>query len=167
MPCQVKAVASQLEGVHRPLIMGSCSPEWLSQQLDNGKGILLLDCRPPNDYNMSHIQGAIHVVIPTLMQRRLKKGNLTVSSVISCAEGKEKFDSQWRKETVVVYDECTSDINSNTTSVVSLLLRKLKEDGCRVFLLQGRVFYPFPHSSQPHSIIPLILCNITHTYVLH
>lgn len=118
-------------------MMGSRPSEWLSQQLDNCKDVLLLDCRPPNDYNVSHIQGAIHVAIPTLLQRRLKKGNLAVSSVISCAEGKEKFDSKWRKEVLIVYDECTSDMNSNSTSVVGLLLKRLQEDGCRVYLLQG------------------------------
>ena len=146
MPCPVGSVQGQFEGLSRPIgqplpaMMGTRPSEWLSQQLDNGKDILLLDCRPPNDYNVSHIQGAIHVAIPTLMQRRLKKGNLAVSSVISCAEGKEKFDSKWRKEVLIVYDECTSDMNSNTTSVVGLLLKRLKEDGCRVYLLQGWSF---------------------------
>ncbi len=116
----------------------SCQTDWLGQQLDNGKELLILDCRSPNDYNTSHIQGAIHVAIPSLMMRRLKKGNLSVCSVINSPESREKFNKKWKTETLVVYDECTSDINANTTSVVSLLMRRLKEDGCRVCLLEGK-----------------------------
>ncbi len=116
----------------------SCQTEWLSQQLDNGKELLILDCRSPNDYNTSHIQGAIHVAIPTLMLRRLKKGNLSVHSVINSTEAKAKFNAEWKTETLVVYDECTSDMNANTTSVVALLMKRLREDGCRVCLLEGK-----------------------------
>jgi dual specificity MAP kinase phosphatase len=115
----------------------SCQAEWLSQQLDNGCELVILDCRSPDDYNASHIQGGIHVAIPTLMMRRRQKGNLSVCSVINSLESKEKFNKSWKTETLVVYDECTSDINANTTSVVSLLTRRLKEDGCRVCLLEG------------------------------
>ena len=142
MPCPEYEITNN----NKNTMSGSCRTEWLSQQLDNGKELLILDCRSPNEYNTSHIQGAIHVAIPTLMLRRLRKGNLSVCSVINCAEAKEKFNAKWKTETLVVYDDCTSDINANTTSVVSLLMRRLREDGCRVCLLEGELhhFSPIP-----------------------
>jgi dual specificity MAP kinase phosphatase len=114
-----------------------CTPQWLGDQLESGSEILVLDCRAPTDYQSLHVQGAIHVAIPTLMLRRLKKGNLSVSSVISCNEGKEKFNSRWKAEPLVVYDDCTTQFTANSTSVISLLMKKLREDGCCVSLLQG------------------------------
>ena len=136
----------------------SVRPEWLSQELDTGTQLLLMDCRAPNDYNASHIVGAIHVAIPSLMLRRLKKGKLTVSSVISGNESRDRFDRHCKTDTVVIYDERTSDLNANSTSVVSLLIRKLREDGCQVYLLEGRSISPVhtlaraPHYARPFSL---------------
>jgi len=48
--------------------------------------VLLLDCRPPADYQAEHIAGAVHLAVPTLMLRRLATGNLPVSSVVSCLQ---------------------------------------------------------------------------------
>ena len=116
---------------------GLCRPEWLSSEMNAGCPILLMDCRSPNEYNVSHIRGSIHVAIPTLMLRRLKKGNLSVASVIGCNESKERFNKKWKSETIVLYDDNTNDLNANPTSIVNLLLRKLREDGCHVCLLEG------------------------------
>ena len=124
-----------------------CSPEWLTQQLENmGTGdsysILVMDCRSPNDFNSSHISGAIHVALPTIMLRRLKNGTLPVASVIKCNDGKEKFKSLYKTGTLVLYDQDSSSTSANTSTVIGLLLKKLKEDGCRVRLLEGN-FYMF------------------------
>ena len=120
----------------------SCGPERLSEQLEDGNPLLLLDCRSAQDYNTSHVVGAIHVAIPSLMLKRLKRGNISVASVISGNESRDRFDRHCKTDTIVVYDECTEDMNINSTGVVSLLIRRLKEDGCRVCLLQGGSLSP-------------------------
>ena len=119
-----------------------CSPEWLAQQLDSTgdkNSILVMDCRSPNDFNTSHLSGAIHVALPTIMLRRLKNGTLPVASVIKCNEGKEKFNSLYKTGTLVLYDQDSSSSSSSSTSTV--MLKKLKEDGCRVKLLEGNCFF--------------------------
>jgi len=78
-----------------------CGVEWLSERLmltsrmtDSGveatdvssAAVLLLDCRPPADYQAEHIAGAVHLAVPTLMLRRLATGSLPVSSVVSCLQ---------------------------------------------------------------------------------
>ncbi len=119
---------------------------WLGRQLQtNQEHVLLLDCRTAMDYNLSHIQTAIHVVIPTLMQKRLKKGNLSVESVIKCNESKQTFHSKWKTETTVVYDECTTDTESDSTCLGALLYKKLQEDGCRARFLRGRSFSTYAY----------------------
>ncbi len=126
-----------------------CSPEWLTEQLqqnpassgsEDSNAILVMDCRSPNDFNSSHISGAIHVALPTIMLRRLKNGTLPVASVIKCNEGKEKFNSLYKTGTLILYDEDSSSTSANPSTVIGLLLKKLKEDGCRVRLLEGKNF---------------------------
>lgn len=117
-----------------------CTPEWLAQQLetldtgDNSNSILVLDCRSPNDFNSSHISGAIHVALPTIMLRRLKNGTLPVASVIK----DEKFSSLYKTGTLVLYDQDSNSTSASSGTVIGLLLKKLKEDGCRVRLLEGK-----------------------------
>ena len=144
-----------------------CSPEWLSQQLEKmGSGdsnsILVVDCRSPNDFNSSHISGAIHVALPTIMLRRLKNGTLPVASVIKCNEGKEKFNSQYKTGTLVLYDQDSSSISANSTTVIGLLLKKLKEDGCRVRLLEGKSLSILRFEAEVHKY-PLLgkICSIS------
>ena len=143
-----------------------CSPEWLSQQLEKmGSGdsnsILVLDCRSPNDFNSSHISGAIHVALPTIMLRRLKNGTLPVASVIKCNEGKEKFNSQYKTGTLVLYDQDSSSISANSTTVIGLLLKKLKEDGCRVRLLEGKSLSILRFEAEVHKYsLSAKFCNI-------
>ena len=115
----------------------TCRPDRLHELLEDGQPLLLLDCRSAMDYNTSHISGAIHVAIPSLMLKRLKKGNISVSSVISGNESRDRFDRLCKTDSIVVYDECTEDVSTTSSGFVSLLIRRLKEDGCRVCLLQG------------------------------
>ena len=118
----------------------TCSPLWLTQRILNSEGLLLLDCRSTEDYQIAHITGAMHVTIPTLMMRRLKKGNLSIASVINSNEGRDRFKSQCRTHPVVCYDGATSDIEGNPTCLVSLLVKKMKEDGCAAYVLEGKNF---------------------------
>ncbi len=129
-----------MQGVGGP----SCTPEWLSQELDSHVGgpgdapLLILDCRGPNDFNMSHIVGAVHVAIPTLMFRRLKNGTLPVASVIKYHEGKDSLDTILKTGTLVLYDQDTSVVTAACTTVIGLLAKKLREEGCKVRILEGK-----------------------------
>ncbi|XP_075039872.1 dual specificity protein phosphatase 7-like [Mixophyes fleayi] len=117
----------------------SRSARWLQETLEaGGSGLLLLDCRPHERYQAAHIEAAVSVTIPSLMLRRLRRGNMSVRSVI--ASDTERFSRRGQADTVLLYDEVTLDWPDNSPaagSVLGLLLHKLREDGCRAFYLRG------------------------------
>ncbi|MGH0142561.1 UNVERIFIED_CONTAM: hypothetical protein FKN15_070492 [Acipenser sinensis] len=120
------------------MMMPSKSVEWLQEELESGESsLLLLDCRSHELFESSHIDTAINLAIPGLMLRRLKKGNLPIRSIIPNNEDKEKFVKRCKTDTVVLYDEATSDWQENgaATSVLGLLLQKLRDDGCEAYYL--------------------------------
>lgn len=122
------------------MMMPSKSVEWLQEELESGESsLLLLDCRSHELFESSHIDTAINLAIPGLMLRRLKKGNLPIRSIIPNNEDKEKFVKRCKTDTVVLYDEATSDWQENgaATSVLGLLLQKLRDDGCEAYYLDG------------------------------
>ncbi|EDO45432.1 predicted protein, partial [Nematostella vectensis] len=107
------------------------SPNWLSEQMRSGNYVLLLDCRPFAEFVRSHIQGAINLTIPSLMLRRMKKGNnFSFTSLISSEEGKEQFNKNLHMATaVVLYDSNTKDIASiGINSVMAVLIKKLADE---------------------------------------
>ncbi|XP_060083321.1 dual specificity protein phosphatase 7-like [Ylistrum balloti] len=113
------------------------SPDGLVDLFGSSESPLLLDCRSQADFTRSHIKGAINITLPSLMLRRLKKGNLKLSCVIQNNEAKDKFNKLWKSRNVVLYDDCSTDPNSNPSSIVELLLRKLKQDGAKTSILTG------------------------------
>ncbi|KAG8436095.1 hypothetical protein GDO86_007267 [Hymenochirus boettgeri] len=119
----------------------SKSAEWLRGELESERGssLLLLDCRPHDRYQASHISAAISLTVPGLMLRRLRKGNLSVRSVIPNDRDKERFARRCGADTVLLYDEATTDWQENGSpgTVLGLLLHKLREDGCRAHYLKG------------------------------
>lgn len=124
----------------RVMIMSSKSAEWLQEELENGAtALLLLDCRAHELYESSHIESAINLAIPGLMLRRLKKGNLPIRSIIPNNEDKEKFVKRCKTDMVVLYDEAASERQESGlgSSVLGLLLHKLRDDGCKAFYLEG------------------------------
>ncbi|XP_063282721.1 dual specificity protein phosphatase 7 [Pelobates fuscus] len=122
------------------MAMPSKSARWLQEELlSGGRSLLLLDCRPQERYQVSHIEMAISVTIPSLMLRRLKKGNLSIRSVIPNDRDKERFARRCPADTVLLYDEATLDWQEKhvSGSVLGLLLHKLREDGCQAYYLRG------------------------------
>lgn len=119
------------------------SAEWLQEELESGGGrsLLLLDCRPHELFESSHIETAINLAIPGLMLRRLKKGNLPIRSIIPNHEDKERFVKRCKADTVLLYDEATADWQDGgaATSVLGLLLQKLRDDGCKAYYLKGEL----------------------------
>ncbi|XP_061743980.1 dual specificity protein phosphatase 7 [Nerophis ophidion] len=152
----------------------SKSAEWLQEELVSGAAaqLLLLDCRPHELYESSHIEAAINVAIPGLMLRRLKKGNLPIRSIIPNNEDKEKFVKRCKTDVVLLYDEAAAERQESGlgSSVLGLLLQKLRDDGCKAFYLEGG-FHKFqsefpehcetnldcscPSSSPPSSVLGL------------
>lgn len=119
----------------------SKSVAWLNEQLEMGNDrLLLMDCRPQELYESSHIESAINVAIPGIMLRRLQKGNLPLRALVaSSEEDRERFARRCGTDTVVLYDEHSRDWNENTggESVLGLLLKRLKDEGCKAFYLEG------------------------------
>ncbi|KAM9672199.1 dual specificity protein phosphatase 6 isoform 2-T2 [Trichechus inunguis] len=112
---------------------------WVNEQLELGnERLLLMDCRAQELYESSHIESAINVAIPGIMLRRLQKGNLPVRALFTRGEDRDRFIRRCGTDTVVLYDESSSDWNENTggESVLGLLLKKLKDEGCRAFYLE-------------------------------
>lgn len=133
------------------MMMSSKSVEWLQEELETGaSSLLLLDCRPHELYESSHIESAINLAIPGLMLRRLKKGNLPIRSIIPNNEDKEKFVKRCKTDVVVLYDEATSERQENGlgSSVLGLLLQKLRDDGCKAYYLEGKI--QTEHSAGKH-----------------
>jgi len=115
---------------------------WLREQLlDGGRRdrLLLMDCRPQEMFESSHVAAAISVSIPGLMLRRLKRGNLPVKSLLASGEDRERFCRRCRTDAVVLYDESSRDWNENVDggSVLGLLLRRMKDEGYRAYYLEG------------------------------
>uniref|UniRef100_A0A8C4TKH8 Dual specificity phosphatase 7 n=1 Tax=Erpetoichthys calabaricus TaxID=27687 RepID=A0A8C4TKH8_ERPCA len=120
-------------------MMPNKSVEWLQEELQSGGGaLLLLDCRTHELYESSHIETAINLAIPGLMLRRFKKGNLPIRSIIPNNEDKEKFVKRCKTDTVLLYDEATSEWPESgaNSSVLGLLLQRLRDDGCKAYYLQ-------------------------------
>lgn len=127
----------------KKLMARGASVSWLSDQLRNRNYILLLDCRPFAEFARSHVQGAINLTIPSLMLRRLKKGNsFSITSLITSEEGKEQFNKNLPLASgIVLYDSSTKDISSvGLNSALGVVIRKLSEDcsSTTVRLLEGK-----------------------------
>ncbi|CDQ66915.1 unnamed protein product [Oncorhynchus mykiss] len=114
--------------------------EWLQKQLQTRKDCLLvMDCRALELYESSHVETAINVAIPSLMLRRLKKGNLPIKCLLSNGEDRERFARRCKTDTIVLYDEYSREWNENVDggSVLGLLLKKMKDEGYKAFYLEG------------------------------
>lgn len=114
--------------------------EWLQEHLKTRKDCLLvMDCRAQELYESSHVETAINVAIPSLMLRRLKKGNLPIKCLLSNGEDRERFARRCKTDTIVLYDEYSREWNENVDggSVLGLLLKKMKDEGYKAFYLEG------------------------------
>lgn len=137
------------------------SAEWLQEELEvrGGASLLLLDCRPHELFESSHIETAINLAIPGLMLRRLRKGNLPIRSIIPNHADKERFATRCKAATVLLYDEATAEWQPEPgapASVLGLLLQKLRDDGCQAYYLQGegRTETPYGIGAPRDSLTP-------------
>jgi len=136
----------------------TCTGQWLCDQLsatspaaDGGvsSGLLVLDCRSVDEYTTSHVAGSLPVVVPSIMLRRLRNGSVSVAAVLSSSTARAVFSDRCRTSHVVLYDatgESVGDFvrspcDGGGDSVVQVLMKRLKTDGCRVRYLLGNLGY--------------------------
>ncbi|XP_069499295.1 dual specificity protein phosphatase 7 [Ambystoma mexicanum] len=150
------------------------TPEWLSEELVSGGGasLLLLDCRPHELYEAAHIEAAVHLALPGLLLRRLRRGRLPLRALLPGSEDQERLAQRCRAHTVLLYDQASEHCPEGGTqgSVLGLLLHRLREDGCAAYYLKGgfnqfQLDYPehcessldgsCPSSSPPASVMGL------------
>ncbi|KAM6151633.1 dual specificity protein phosphatase 9 [Rhynchocyon petersi] len=118
---------------------------WLSQELSTPlPKLMVLDCRSRSRYEAVRIAGALNVALPALLQRRLRKGSLSVRTLLP------KPPLQLvQPTTVILYDQGSEPQVGgaeavvepaeewNPESVLVLLLQKLREEGFMAYYLQG------------------------------
>lgn len=112
-------------------------PDWVAARVrEPADSLLLLDCRPPDQFGRSRLRGALGVSLPAslLVLRRLSNGKLCVSSVLREARQREAFEACYRRLPVVLYDADGSYADAQVTGV---LVQRLRQDGCQVYCLQG------------------------------
>uniref|UniRef100_A0A182W9A4 Rhodanese domain-containing protein n=1 Tax=Anopheles minimus TaxID=112268 RepID=A0A182W9A4_9DIPT len=133
------------------------------------KHFIILDCRSSHEYTESHIRTAVNFSIPSIMLRRFAAGKIDITSTIKCRDLKERILSCYKESTFVLYNNsnepvgdgggredlalltgggCSgliSTVGSTTATAggndttINVLHRKLKQDGCRVVCLEGKL----------------------------
>ncbi|KAH8244080.1 hypothetical protein KR038_000441 [Drosophila bunnanda] len=127
----------------------SCNKEWLQSQLRSldAKDLILLDCRGSHEYSESHIRGAVNLCIPSIVLRRLANGKIDLASTIKSPDLKERIQTGYKLCLFILYNgEGVPGQNPEIAgagafavamdSIISILHRRLKQDGCRVVALQ-------------------------------
>ncbi|XP_001973300.3 dual specificity protein phosphatase Mpk3 [Drosophila erecta] len=127
----------------------TCSKEWLQSQLRSldSKEIILLDCRGSHEYSESHIRGAVNLCIPSIVLRRLALGKIDLASTIKSPELKQRIQSGYKLCWFILYNgegvpgpnqeiAGAGSLSIAMDSIISILHRRLKQDGCRVVALQ-------------------------------
>ena len=99
---------------------------------------VLLDCRPFILYNVNHVRGAINVnCSDRFNRRRLQLGKATLADLATAREGKELLRRRHYRE-VVVYDDCTDDVDRLPVQhPLFLVLIALLDDNREPTLLLG------------------------------
>lgn len=142
------------------------SMQWLQAELRTAsETLIVLDCRSTNEFQEGHIRSAVNFSIPSIMLRRLAAGKIDLQSTIKCRDLKQRIERAYNANNggiFVLYNDGQSSSASNNSSVVvgggggsyqqqqqannsdaaviiNVLHRRLKQDGCRVFCLEGNV----------------------------
>ncbi|GCB64938.1 hypothetical protein scyTo_0014833, partial [Scyliorhinus torazame] len=103
--------------------------------LENGmERVLVIDSRSFVEYNAAHILDAVNINCSKLMKRRLQQDKVQIIELIQHS-AKQKITLDGGQE-VVVYDQCTQDVNAiSSDCFLSVLLSKLEKSFNTVSLL--------------------------------
>nr|XP_034342109.1 dual specificity protein phosphatase 9 [Arvicanthis niloticus] len=116
---------------------------WLRQELSSPRPqLLLLDCRSRELYESARIRGALSVALPSLMLRRLRRGSMSVRSLLPGPPLQPPPPAP-----VLLYDQGSGSGRREAAeaeaeewdadSVLGILLQKLREEGYPAYYLQG------------------------------
>lgn len=112
--------------------------EWLLAELRcDAKTLVILDCRSSNEYVESHIRDAVNFSIPSIMLRRLAAGKIDLVSTIKSKELKNRINNTYKENLFILYNDLCGVQQHLSDSVLSVLFRRLTQDGCRVVCLEG------------------------------
>lgn len=103
---------------------------------DCGPRLLLVDCRPFLSFNAGRIKSAVNVNCgDRITRRRLQQGRLALWDLVACRQARDQLR---RARDIVVYDDCTGDLDSpQPSSSLSLVLAVLCQNGARPAVLKG------------------------------
>uniref|UniRef100_A0A0K8WK77 Dual specificity protein phosphatase n=1 Tax=Bactrocera latifrons TaxID=174628 RepID=A0A0K8WK77_BACLA len=114
-----------------------------------GQKLILLDCRSSHEFSESHIRSAVNFFIPSIMLRRLANGKIDLLSTIKSTDLKERIQNGYKVSLFILYNDAgMQEQHPATTSsgggvgevvaadALNILYRRLKQDGCRVVVLQ-------------------------------
>ncbi|ALC45147.1 Mkp3 [Drosophila busckii] len=140
-----------------------CNKEWLQSKLRasyDAEELIILDCRGSHEYSESHIRSAVNFSIPSIMLRRLAAGKIDLASTIKSPELKERIEKCYSLSLFILYNDVgvlqeqqpeqqqqqqqqQQDMamamfgnGNDAINAISVLHRRLKQDGCRVVSLQ-------------------------------
>lgn len=134
--------------------MDTVSKEWLQSELRSAtKNLIILDCRSSNEFLEGHIRLAVNFSIPSIMLRRIAAGKIDLTSTIKCRDLKQRIQNAYTDSIFILYNDCT-DVsssaactanNNSDATTINVLHRRLKQDGCRSFCLEGKqIILNFP-----------------------
>lgn len=134
----------------------------LASRIPGAKPFLIIDCRSFIAYNINHIRGSINVnCSDRFNRRRLHQGKATLADLTFSREGKDMLKKRCYRE-VIIYDECTTDLDRLTTShPLFLIFSSLIEDNKEPMLLIGKklIFLCFITNSCSASVHYMIVFN--------
>lgn len=112
----------------------------LKIKIDSDEDLLLLDCRSNDEYRQGHLSNSHNIVLPQLMMRRLKANKLSLKSLVppNSRQSKDAFLHKCTTYNVILYDFATTELNQDdVTSLMTLLYKRMKQEGCAVMVLKG------------------------------
>ena len=116
------------------------SASWLAQRVAQ-ENVVLLDVRSSDAFNsQGYIAGAINVSCTGILLRRLKKGNISVESLLNDKEDKRKYETSKQSESVpVVVCDCSSASTDSLAqdSLAALVLKRASRECKFVAFLSG------------------------------
>jgi dual specificity MAP kinase phosphatase len=99
--------------------------------------VIILDCQNPSEFHEAHIRGALNITFPSIMVRRIAAGKIDLFD--KSKELKAKMANT--KMTFVVYDSHVPGGGTELSDLVSMVAKKLAQNGCRVATLKGKTLF--------------------------
>lgn len=112
------------------------TPGELVDSWQRRRRLLLVDCRPFLSFNAGRIRSAVNVNCgDRITRRRLQQGRLALWDLVAC---KQARDDLRHARDIVVYDDCTGDLESpQPSSSLALVLAVLCQNGATPAVLKG------------------------------